>query len=61
MDEFVLDFYAFVELEIEIPVTESMRKHERMEKRHIAHREIKHRMYAERVARRAKKGAMING
>lgn len=55
-------FYTYAEVEvIELPMRK-FKDHERMENRHIAHREIKHRMYAERVARRnMRKGAMING
>lgn len=61
-DAEILGIY-FVYMETEV-IALPMRKfedHERMERRHIAHREIKHRMYAERVARKVKKGAMING
>ena len=57
--ENVLDDYAeYFRLDLNIPESEEMQKHIARKDRHKMHREIKHRMYAERIARRkAKKGA----
>lgn len=55
-------YFVYVETDVINLPMRKLEEHERMENRHIIHREIRKRMYAERVARRnMRKGAMING
>ena len=61
-DSEVLDSYRnYMILVVDMPCDEA-RNHMAEKDRHIVHRSIKHRMYAERIARRnAKKGVVCNG